>query len=433
VHLILEQKRALEKELSNAGKRFHGVVAQIELRVGKFQENIRKLNALKKQLHDAFVSGVSKSWPMAEQERMRTEMEKLLKNDDIVLVSEIRSAVDLQSLAVAEEKIGKLIQRLLQGSSLLAQEAEATHYRVVASKFAREQTATTPLAKTLRNLEKKNTSLLQATSEMISLEQVGKMLADLALLHDHAGWTSIEKRARAILQEQDADLQRLHYNSLLIEGSSLLKQLRNTDRWKKELGELIDSFAHLQGNRAQVMRCELGDMLRKGVANDLGPHKAQVAAMIKADEQAAEREEKRRAFVHSLKALGYEPIEGKMETAFVELGKLYIRKPGEEEYAVEVVADEKMSLLQTELVRFTGGGSSDGGLQQKLRDKEREETWCADHARIIEEMKRCGMQSEFKMKNPAGQIEVKTIARSKTSWAKDTMTGRMQQRVRNLQ
>jgi TPP-dependent pyruvate/acetoin dehydrogenase alpha subunit len=119
------------------------------------------------------------------------------------------------------------------------------------------------------------------------------------------------------------------------------------------------------------------------------------------------REEKRRAVIGSLSAIGYDVIEGTMETAMVQGGKILLHKPGESEYAVEVAVDRDLSLVQTALVRFAA--SNEASAQQKLRDEEREVSWCGDHARLREELKQRGLASNFKLRIPAGQEPVRVI------------------------
>ena len=91
----------------------------------------------------------------------------------------------------------------------------------------------------------------------------------------------------------------------------------------------------------------------------------------------------------------------------VQGGKILMHKPGESEYAVEVVVDRDLSLVQTALVRFAA--SNEASAQQKLRDEEREVSWCGDHARLREELKQRGLASNFKLKIPAGQEPVRVI------------------------
>jgi hypothetical protein len=48
--------------------------------------------------------------------------------------------------------------------------------------------------------------------------------------------------------------------------------------------------------------------------------------------------------------LGYEVIEG-MESAFARAGSILVQKGGQSEYAVEMVTDKELSLLQTAVIR----------------------------------------------------------------------------------
>ena len=77
----------------------------------------------------------------------------------------------------------------------------------------------------------------------------------------------------------------------------------------------------------------------------------------------------------------------------------------------EMVVDEDLSMLQTTMVRHAE--TEEMSDQQRLRDKEREEAWCADHARLREKMAANGMETQFKLKIAAGEHPVKVVVDKK--------------------
>jgi hypothetical protein len=97
-----------------------------------------------------------------------------------------------------------------------------------------------------------------------------------------------------------------------------------------------------------------------------------------------------------------------METALVEAGRIEIRKPGDRDYAVEVVANADFTKVQTEMVRYAA--TTDSTTQQRWRDKEREEAWCEDHARLRAALAERGMEASFSFKLGAGLKPVRVIA-----------------------
>ena len=148
------------------------------------------------------------------------------------------------------------------------------------------------------------------------------------------------------------------------------------------------------------------DLRRAGRPEDLTPWRDRLAAAQQRELARLEHERKRHAILESLTELGYETSEG-METALAQAGKLVIRKPGDTDYAVEVVSDANLSMVQTTMVRYTDAPEMTE--QQRQRDCEREEEWCADHARLRDRLAKQGLATSFKLKLPSGEHPVKVV------------------------
>ena len=84
-----------------------------------------------------------------------------------------------------------------------------------------------------------------------------------------------------------------------------------------------------------------------------------------------------------------------------------MQKPGESEYAVEVVTNADLSVMQTAMIRYSDAAETTE--QQHLRDCEQEETWCGDHQRIRAKLAQQGFATDFRLKIPAGQHPVKMM------------------------
>jgi hypothetical protein len=96
-----------------------------------------------------------------------------------------------------------------------------------------------------------------------------------------------------------------------------------------------------------------------------------------------------------------------METALVKAGKVLLQKGGEPEYAVEMVSDSDLSLLQTAMIRYADNAEMTE--QQSLRDRELEEAWCDDHRYIRQKLAERGFAAEFKLQIPAGEHPIKVV------------------------
>ncbi|MBI2924312.1 MAG: hypothetical protein HYY24_01255 [Verrucomicrobia bacterium] len=296
-------------------------------------------------------------------------------------------------------------RRLLQRGR---QRVEAEVNRVHAELLTARLGANLKPPKRLEDVLKENSgAALSAAADPEVLAKLDRVLAEASILHGTGGWGTLLAKAETIRQEKDSTRRRMLYEALLLECGALLKTLREVERWQSEIDKLIDGAAHLKGTAVDGLVVELEALRRAGRVTDLSRLSARLKSVIAAEEKRLEREQKRRAVLESLAELGYEVEEGAMATALVAGGKLVVRKPAEDEYAVEVVANSECSAVQTRVIRYAA--AEDPTEQQRQRDKEREETWCADHARMLERMAQRGLESKFILRIPAGQHPVKVV------------------------
>ena len=80
---------------------------------------------------------------------------------------------------------------------------------------------------------------------------------------------------------------------------------------------------------------------------------------------------RRRAVLQGLASLGYEVTKG-MATAWVEGGRVVLRKAANRDYGVELAGGAKSDRLQ---VRAVGFGSP-GAVRDTSRDRDMETIWC---------------------------------------------------------
>jgi hypothetical protein len=151
---------------------------------------------------------------------------------------------------------------------------------------------------------------------------------------------------------------------------------------------------------------DLEKMERIGQVRDLSAVSKLLKEAKAAAEKQAEREQKRQAILQTLEELGYEVVDG-MERGFVSAGKIVMQKPGQSVYAVEVVTNADLSVMQTAMIRYSEGAETTE--QQRLRDCEQEEAWCGDHERIRAKLAQQGFATDFRLKIPAGQHPVKMV------------------------
>lgn len=119
-------------------------------------------------------------------------------------------------------------------------------------------------------------------------------------------------------------------------------------------------------------------------------------------EQAATA--RRNALLRNLSSLGYEAAEG-LETAWVQDGKIVLRKPAQPGYGVEVSGDGAAGRVQMRVVAFDGETAADAA-----RDRDAETLWCGDVAELEARLSKAGGGLKIERALPIGATPVKRVA-----------------------
>lgn len=98
-------------------------------------------------------------------------------------------------------------------------------------------------------------------------------------------------------------------------------------------------------------------------------------------------------------ALGYEVGET-FDSAFLNGGKLAISRADRTDYAVDISIDPRDRTLSTCLIRTSASPLS--AAEQRLRDREAEEGWCGDYARILAAASRRKVQARVTLRIAPG-------------------------------
>lgn len=113
---------------------------------------------------------------------------------------------------------------------------------------------------------------------------------------------------------------------------------------------------------------------------------------------------RRSALLQNLASLGYEATEG-LETAWVEDGRVVLRKPAQPGYGVEVSGDGAAGRVQMRVVAFDGETVADAA-----RDRDAETLWCGDIAELESRLAKAGGGLEIERALPIGATPVKRVA-----------------------
>lgn len=402
---IENQRRAaedrLERRVADLQRRFHALPA----RALALRRNAERLETFAQ-------SAIPADWPAAERERLqaRARAARASVSAPPALAADL-SADGVEQLAAAEDQLAATEHSLAALQRALEDEINATQKRLLADKLGLGTARPVTLAEFLAQ-QARPASAPVAPEEDRVLQKLDSLLVKLAVLQDTAGWADLMRRVETVRAEADEPRRRSLYESLVLEASRRLQDRRAVEQWLAEVDALLAEAAPYAGTAVDAVVTELRDLRRAGRITALEPWKQRLTETQQRELARLERERKRRAILDSLAELGYETNEG-METALVQAGKLVVRKPGETDYAVEVVANSDLSMLQTAMVRYAD--SEELTEQQRLRDHEREDEWCADHARIREKMGARGLTAKFKMQMPAGSHPVRVVKRDQAT------------------
>ena len=406
------------------------VEARIEKRVENLQRRFQmlhrraaELSAAREQLVAFAGTNIPSDWPASERARLteqfRTELARItILQPPPADLSEAGTA----QLTQAERELNAATQGVEEVRKNFAAEINRAHARHVATRLGANAPASTMLAEWLAT----NPAVVAppAAAERGILEKLDALLVQIGALQDTAGWSELMRRAEAVRSEADAGRRRRFYENLVLDCSARLKQLRATQAWIAELDKLIEDAAAYAGTAVDEVATALRDLRRAGRPEVLAPWRERLAATQQRELARLERERKRQAILDSLADLGYETNAG-LETALVQAGKLVVRKPGESDYAVEIVSDAGLSMVQTTMVRYSD--TPELTEQQRRRDTEREDEWCADHARLRERLAKQGLATSFKLKLPSGEHPVKIVPREHQPAAPAQAKGKLQQ------
>jgi hypothetical protein len=127
-------------------------------------------------------------------------------------------------------------------------------------------------------------------------------------------------------------------------------------------------------------------------------------ALIETEEKTAAAASRRRAILGALSSLGYEVREA-VETAWLQDGRVILRKPGTEDYGLEVGSPADVSRLQVRLV----GSDRAGSPRTAQRDADQETIWCSEFNQLRAQLAKLGDELAVERALEAGVQAVRTV------------------------
>lgn len=218
----------------------------------------------------------------------------------------------------------------------------------------------------------------------------------------------------AIVAASTGDERALRLDSLVLELTSHLKARQVHAAALADMRELVEDYAGVEGAKADEWRARLA---ASGGTSQLQALAIEARAWLEQDAADRDTQEQRAAVIRALSVLGYEVREG-LATAWAENGSVVIHKPNDTLYGVELAAPRAGTAIQA---RVVAGGSQS---RTALRDREAEQTWCGEFARLQALLADDGFQVQLLRAQPAGSVPVKTAAPALSGVERDRTLGK---------
>ncbi len=426
LELTLKKADALEKsgdvsgavvllgaEIMDLNQQIQRIKDRLERHVADLQRRFRALPGRTAALQAGIVGlrsfiqvAMPGGWPAADRERLMAQVEAAQNQFALpsVLAADL-SAEGARKLAEVEAQFSTAERALAVAQRELELEMEATRKRLLSERLGLAQHRSVTIAEFLAQNPRPAAAPPDPDEDRVA-EKLDALLAKIGVLQDTAGWAELMRRADRVRAETDASRHRSLYENLVLEASHRLKELRAVEQWLLGVDELLADASPFAGTAVDAIVAELQELRRAGRVVDLTPWRERLAVAQAAERTRMDRERKRKAVLESLAELGYETHEG-METALVQAGKLVLRRPDDSDYAVEVVTNRDLSMLQTEVIRF--GDAEAATEQERLRDQEHEKKWCSAHDELRDKLAKRGLTSSVKLHIPPGTKPVRVV------------------------
>lgn len=298
----------------------------------------------------------------------------------------------------------RLGSRLQSGELAAARKSVDAAFRVLIDADNSEPSASSELARRLgRGAEHSSLSdwLAKDTLPSAQADRLPKLLAEVEVLGDTEMLDRVSVQSEQIRQEPNLDRRRLLTDSLLLEVSSLVSELKRAHAIRDRLAEVDAELAVIPGDEASALRTRIATL--QGGTEGADELVATSRELIDGTSRAAAAASRRRAVLAGLAGLGYEVKEG-METVWAEGGRLVVAKPGATDYGVELAGPNDASRLQMRVV----AAELPAAPRTRDRDVEQENIWCHEVGELLASAAIAGTEIVIERALPVGAQALQT-------------------------
>lgn len=352
---------------------------------------------------------------------MNSELDRLQQQINESVIESLRRARSLR--AAAKDLAGRLQaagleqegQTLLMDPSAEALERAAQLLRRRERELQQEQGGKA-LKQALNDLGMTAVSrYLQPEQRESERERIEQLLVQLELLDNGSDAADLRARLDAVDEELDQRQRRLRLDSLVLEVSQAIQ--RRTDAVDRqaildELEAQLGAFDTVPTGLAKAIAAQREGQQDGPSLMDL---RQAVHSWCEREARRLDGERIRSVVLGSLRELGYDVREG-MATGWVEGGSIVLQKAGSSDYAVEL--QDLNGRLRSQVVRY-GDPNAPVNDQQRQRDTEIEQQWCAAHTQTVSNLRQLGMEAQIMAKRDPGAVPM-AVRRSESNRSERT-------------
>lgn len=281
------------------------------------------------------------------------------------LYNQLKEALHLQGSLTAEQK--EIQKRLSAGDSLLLVEAWSKD-----------------IPKELNRQQKFEHTLRELYIDDVSQDKIQEFL----------------QRANQ-LNQSDA-YYTMQLDSLILEAATFHKERLELRTAKRELSEALEQLKGLNQELAVVIKWER--LLTKGSTENIQQATQKAKQLYEQLSETIIVETRRTAIKKALTKAGYE-VNDSMETAWVENGRLVVKKTENSLYGVEFMSPKNLSRIQARVVADEDRSQE----RSQSLDKHQEEIWCDDFTEIREILESEDLSIRIEKAHAVGTIPIKEV------------------------
>lgn len=257
------------------------------------------------------------------------------------------------------------------------------------------------------NLERQSFAEWLAQSNKESDDEFARLelrLAELTVFLGEIAITDFQKRLRSLASENPSHNRSLIIDSLELDLAQAVSHARKRQEIEVRLKTLAAQLSEIDSEETQEWSQTILAKLDRST-EILVELETKAAEILATAIRKIATKSKRQAVLRGLTELGYQVSEG-METAWVQDGKIVLKRRLDTGYGVEIIGNIDSGRVQMRTVAFRKSDTA----ADKSKDKAAETTFCSDVSKLQEGFAEEGSQIVIERAEAIGATPLKTIS-----------------------